>query len=112
MRNLEFEQESADSRAIESSHLLFKQPGAKLNADPILPCLRCLHEFDKGIFGFTLNSRHVGIGARFLCSFREVMEVFVVKKTLKAHMHMVPVRQFIAYTNFPIGFTSEHVVDV
>ncbi len=38
VRNLEFEQESAHSIAIESSHLLFKQPGARLNADPILHC--------------------------------------------------------------------------
>ncbi len=65
MQNLEFEQESADGRAIESSHLLFKQPGARLNADPILHCLRCLHELDKGIFGLTLNPRHVEIGAHF-----------------------------------------------
>ncbi len=65
VRNLEFEQESADGRAIESSHLLFKQPGARLNADPILHCLRCLHEVDKGIFGLTLNPRHVEIGAYF-----------------------------------------------
>ncbi len=62
VRNLEFEQESADGRDIESSHLSLKQPGARLNADAILHCLRCLHEADKGIFGFTLNPRHVGIG--------------------------------------------------
>ncbi len=65
VRNLEFEQESADGRAIESSHLLFKQPGAKLNGDRILHCLRCLHQFDEGIFGLTLNPRHVEIGAHF-----------------------------------------------
>ncbi len=35
------------------------------------------------------------------------MEVFVVKKTPKAHIHMVHVPQFIAYMNFPLGFTSE-----
>ncbi len=69
MRNLEFEQESAHSIAIESSHLLFKQLGARLNADLILHCLRCLHELDKGIFGLTLNPRLVEIGAHFLCSF-------------------------------------------
>ncbi len=63
VRNLEFEQESADDRANELSHLLFKQPGTRLNADPILQCLRCLHEFDKGIFGLTLNLRHVEIWA-------------------------------------------------
>ncbi len=65
VRNLVFEQESADGRAIESSHLIFKQPGARLNADPILYCLCCLHEFDKGIFGLTLNPRHVEMGAHF-----------------------------------------------
>ncbi len=65
MQNLEFEQESADGRAIELSHLSFKQPGTRLNADPILHCFRSLHEFDKGIFGLTLNPRHVEIGAHF-----------------------------------------------
>ncbi len=65
MRNLEFEQESADGRAIESSHPLFRQPGAGLNANPIPRGLLCLHEFDKGIFGLTLNPRHVEIGAHF-----------------------------------------------
>ncbi len=65
VRDLEFEQESADGRAIELSHLLFNQLGARLNADPILHCLRCLHEFDKGICGLTLNPRHVEIGAHF-----------------------------------------------
>ncbi len=34
-------------------------------------------------------------------------EVFVVKKTPKAHAHMVLAPQFIAYTRFPLGFTSE-----
>ncbi len=63
--NLEFEQESADGRAIESGHLLFKQPGARLNADPILYCLRCPHEFDKDIFGLTLNLRNVEKGTHF-----------------------------------------------
>ncbi len=62
VRNLEFEQESADGRAIGSSQLLLKQPRARLNADPILHCLRSLHEFDKGIFGLTLDPRHVEIG--------------------------------------------------
>ncbi len=38
------------------------------------------------------------------------MEVFVVKKTPKAHMQMVHAPQFIAYTNFLLGFTSEQVV--
>ncbi len=65
VRNLKFEQESADGRATEASHLLFKQSGARLKADPILQCLRCLHEFGKGIFGLTLNPRHVKIGAHF-----------------------------------------------
>ncbi len=65
VRHLEFEQESADGRAIESSHLLFKQPRARLNADPILHCLRCLHEVDKGKFGLTLNPRHEQIMAHF-----------------------------------------------
>ncbi len=57
--------ESTDGRAIEPSHLLLKQPGARLNVDPILHCLRGLHKFDKGIFGLTLNPRHVEIGAQF-----------------------------------------------
>ncbi len=65
VRNLEFEQESADGRAIESSHLLFKQPGTRLNADPILHCLRCLHEVDKSIFGLPLYPRHVETVAHF-----------------------------------------------
>ncbi len=65
VRHLEFEQESTDCRAIESSHLLFKQPGARLNADPILHCLRCLYDVDKGKFGLTLNPRHVEIVAHF-----------------------------------------------
>ncbi len=63
VRNLELKQESGDGRDIESSHLLFRQSGAKLNADPILHCLRSLHEFDKGIFGLRLNPSHVEIGA-------------------------------------------------
>ncbi len=47
VRHLEFEQESADGRAIESSHLLSKQPGPSLNADPIIHCLCCLHHWKK-----------------------------------------------------------------
>ncbi len=90
----EFEQESADDRVIQSSHLLFKQPGARCQ------CLRCLHEFDKGIFGLTLNPRYVEIGAHFQCSFREVITVFIVKKAPKAYIQIVHVPQFIAYTNF------------
>ncbi len=39
------------------------------------------------------------------------MEVFVIKKTLKAHLLIVHVPQFIAYTNFLLGFTSEQVVE-
>ncbi len=35
------------------------------------------------------------------------LEVFVVKKTPNTHAHMVLVPQFIAYTKFPLGFTSE-----
>ncbi len=35
------------------------------------------------------------------------LEVFVVKKTPKAHAHMVLAPQFITYTKFPLGFTSE-----
>ncbi len=65
VRNLEFKRESADGRANASSHLLFKLQRARINADPILHCLRCLHELDKGIFGLTLNPRHVEIGAHF-----------------------------------------------
>ncbi len=78
MRHLEFKQDSADGRATESSHLLSKHPGARLNADPIIHCLRCLHEVDNRVFGFTLNPRHVEIMAHLHCTFREVMEVFVV----------------------------------
>ncbi len=63
VRTLEFEQESIAGRAIESSHLLLRQPGARLNADTILHVRRCLNEFNKGILGFTLNPRHVEIGA-------------------------------------------------
>ncbi len=63
VRHLEFKQESTDGRAIASSHLLFKQSGVRLYAEPIVHCLRCLHEFDKSIFGLTLNPRHVEIGA-------------------------------------------------
>ncbi len=62
MQHLEFEQGPAGGRAMESSYLLFKQPGARLNADPILHCLRSLHEVNKGIFELTLNPRHVEIG--------------------------------------------------
>ncbi len=65
VRNLGFEQKSADGRAIESNHLLFKQPVARLNASPIHHCRNCLHEFDKGIFGLTFDPRHVEIGATF-----------------------------------------------
>ncbi len=39
------------------------------------------------------------------------MEVFVVKKTSKAHIQMVHVPQFIVYTNFPLGITREQVVE-
>ncbi len=39
------------------------------------------------------------------------MEDFVVKKTPKARIHTVHVPQFIAYTTFPLGLTSEHVVE-
>ncbi len=60
MQHLEFEQGPAGGRAMESSHLLFKQPGAGPNADPILHCLRSLHEVNK--FELTLNPRHVEIG--------------------------------------------------
>ncbi len=49
--------------------------------------------------------------AHFWCSFREVMEVFVVKKTPKAHIQMVHVPQFIAYTNLSLGFTNKQVVE-
>ncbi len=81
VRHLEFGQESANGRAITSSHLLSKQLGARLH------CLRCRHEVVKAIFRLPLNPRYVEIMAHFKCSFREVMEVFVVKKTPKAHMH-------------------------
>ncbi len=39
------------------------------------------------------------------------MEIFVVKKTPKAHIQMVHVPQFIAYTNFLFWFTSEQVME-
>ncbi len=39
------------------------------------------------------------------------MEVFVVKKTPKAHIQLMHVPQFIAYTNIPLGFTSEQVME-
>ncbi len=39
------------------------------------------------------------------------MHVFVVKKTPKANIQMVLIPQFIAYTNFPLGFFSEQVVE-
>ncbi len=39
------------------------------------------------------------------------MEVFVAMKTPKDRIQMVHVPQFIAYTNFPLGFTSEQVVE-
>ncbi len=39
------------------------------------------------------------------------MEVFVVKKTPKAHLQLMHVPLFIAYTNFPFGFTSEQVME-
>ncbi len=65
VRNLEFEQESADGRAIASSYLLFKQPGTRPNADPIIHCLCCLHEVDKGIFGLLHYPRHVETVAHF-----------------------------------------------
>ncbi len=39
------------------------------------------------------------------------MKVFVIKKTPKAPIQMLHVPQFIAYTNFPLGFTSEQVVE-
>ncbi len=83
VRNLEFEQEFADGRAIESSHLLFKQPGARLNADPILHCLRCLHKIDKGIFGLTLNPRHVGVWGTLLVLLQGINGSFRCKENAK-----------------------------
>ncbi len=40
------------------------------------------------------------------------MEVLVVKKMPKAHIQLMHVPQFIAYTNVPLGFTSEQVMEV
>ncbi len=40
------------------------------------------------------------------------MEVIIVKKTSKTHIEMVHVPKFIANTNFPLGFTSEQLVEV
>ncbi len=74
-------------------------------------CLRCFHEVYKGIFRVMLGPRHAEIMPHFQCSFREGMEVLVVKKTPKTHIQMAHVPQFIAYTNFPLGFTSEQVVE-
>ncbi len=56
---LEFEHESVDGRVTESSHLSSEQSGARVNADLMFHCPRCLHEFDKVIFRSTLNPRHV-----------------------------------------------------
>ncbi len=39
------------------------------------------------------------------------MEVFVVKKMPKAHIQLMHVPQFIAYTDFPLGFTSGQVME-
>ncbi len=39
------------------------------------------------------------------------MKVFVVNKTQKAQIQIVHVPKFIDNTNFPFGFTSEHVVE-
>ncbi len=110
VRHLEFEQDLADSRAIESSHLLSKQPEARLKADPIPHYLRCLREVDKGIFGLTLSLRHAEIMQHFQRSFREVMQFFDAKETPKAYLQMTHVPQCVAYMNFPHGFTSEQVV--
>ncbi len=81
------------------------------NAGPILHFLGCLNEVDKGIFGLSLNPRHAVIMANSQRSFREVMAVFVVKKTSKAHILMVYVPQCIAYTNFSFEFTSKQMVE-
>ncbi len=111
MRQLEFEQDPADRRTNESSHLSPVELGTRPNADPILHCLRCLHEVDMGILGLTLNPRYAVIMANFQRSFREVMEIFRVNETPKAHILMVHVPQFIAYMDLPLGFTSEQVVE-
>ncbi len=39
------------------------------------------------------------------------MEVFVVKKTPKAHIQLMHVPQFTAYTNSPLGLTMEQVME-
>ncbi len=39
------------------------------------------------------------------------MHVFEVKKSPKVNIQMVLIPQFIAYTDFPLGFTSEQVVE-
>ncbi len=74
VRQLEFELELSGGRALESKHISPGQLGSRPNADPIPQCLCCLHEVDKGIFGLTLNPRHVEIMSHFQRSFREIME--------------------------------------
>ncbi len=91
MRQLEFEQDPTDERTNESSHLSSAQLGTRPSADPIVHCLRCLHEVDKGIFGPTLNPRHAVIIANFQRSFKEVMEILRVNETPKAHILIVHV---------------------
>ncbi len=96
---------------LQAADSWLNEVGTRTNADPTVHYLRCLHEVDKGIFGLTLNPRHVVIMADFQRSFREVMEIFRVNETLKERILMVHVPQFIAYMDLPLGFTSEQVVE-
>ncbi len=59
VRQLEFEQESAHISALESSQISPDQLGARLNAGPILHCLRRLHGVGKSIFELVVIRRYV-----------------------------------------------------
>ncbi len=63
------------------------------------------------VFAASTNSIGIYLGSRLTLGTWGYGKVVVVKKTPKAHIQMVHVPQFIAYTNFPLGITSEQVVE-
>ncbi len=65
---LGLEQDSADGRAP------FYRSKVRLNVDPILHFLGCLHEVNKGMLGLLLSLRNVEIMPHYQPFFRKVME--------------------------------------
>ncbi len=78
---------------------------------PIVNCLRLFEKVVEATFGHVLSSNYEEVLSQFGVSFTTILSTFRISMTLKIHILLHHIPQFLRMTQMPLGLFSQEVVE-